>query len=238
MTPFAQNPTPHAPGPTAQAPRPMKRLYLLAIISFLSIPVVTVLAGVVFSAIDPEIAAGHPDYERNYRLLDMAKHLSLLAGLLLDLGLWILTCFFLLRSKGRSAGWLPLAILGPFGFIPLTWLRDMEPAPEDGYQQFLRKLNTALRVVYELCMFLAVWVVAYQIMLLKHDLQILYESATTGVSTAAIEEIRNASGGMWAFSEGIVVLYLVVLLYLLWPICFNVVAQLLRRAAGRRRSSE
>ena len=44
--------------------------------------------------INPEIAAGFPNYERNYRLLSLAKTLSMLAVLLVIIGLWILTCFF------------------------------------------------------------------------------------------------------------------------------------------------
>jgi hypothetical protein len=55
---------------------------------------------------------------------------------------------------------------------------------------------------------------------------ILYESATTGASTAQIIATQNASSGMWAFGEGLEVMFLVVLFYLLWPIVFNVVARL------------
>jgi VIT1/CCC1 family predicted Fe2+/Mn2+ transporter len=47
---------------------------------------------------------------------------------------------------------------------------------------------------------------------------IIYEAATTGTSTAQIIDQRNASSGMWAFSEGLEVLFLVILFYLLWPI--------------------
>jgi hypothetical protein len=71
-----------------------------------------------------------------------------------------------------------------------------------------------------------VWVGAYQTMVLKRDLMILYEAATTGVSTAQIIDRQNASSGMYAFSEGLEVLFLVSLFYLLWPICFNVVGRL------------
>jgi hypothetical protein len=54
---------------------------------------------------------------------------------------------------------------------------------------------------------------------------IRYEAATTGVSTAQIIDRQNASGGMWAFAEGNEVMYLVVLLYVLWPIVFNIVGR-------------
>jgi len=90
-----------------------KRPYVLAIVSFLTIPAVTVLAGMLINSINPEIAAGHANYERNYRLLSLAKNLSMLAVLLVIMGLWFLTCFFLVKSKKRSYGWLPLAMLGP-----------------------------------------------------------------------------------------------------------------------------
>ena len=108
-----------------------KRPYVLAIVSFLMIPAVSVLAAMLINSINPEIAAGHSSYERNYRLLSLAKNLSMLALLLVIMGLWFLTCFFLVKSKKRSYGWLPLAMLGPFGLIILTMLSDNAPAPGD-----------------------------------------------------------------------------------------------------------
>jgi len=62
---------------------------------------------------------------------------------------------------------------------------------------------------------------AFQAMLLKRNLMIMYESATTGISTAQIIDRQNASSGMWAFAEGNEVMYIVVLLYLIWPIIFE-----------------
>src|SRR5437870_5674089 len=141
-----------------------KRPYVLAIVFFLMIPAVTVLGGMLINSINPEMAAGHANYERNYRLLSLAKHLSMLAGLLVIMGSWFLTCFFLLKSKKRSYGWLPLAMLGPFGLLILTMLSDNAPAPEDLYQQFVGKLKIYLRVAYELGFFVVVWVGAYQAM--------------------------------------------------------------------------
>jgi len=202
-----------------------KRPYVLAIVSFLTIPAVTVLAGMLINSINPEIAAGHANYERNYRLLSLAKNLSMLAVLLVSMGLWFLTCFFLVKSKKRSYGWLPLAMLGPFGLIILTMLSDNAPVPADLYQQFVGKLKVYLRVAYELSFFVVVWVDAYQTMVVKRDLMIMYEAATTGTSTAQIINQQNASSGMWAFGESLEVFFLVVLFYLLWPICFNVVGR-------------
>jgi hypothetical protein len=192
------------------------------------IPAVTVWAGMLINFINPEIAAGHANYERNYRLLSLAKTLSMLALFLVTMGLWFLTCFFLVKSKKRSYGWVPLAMLGPFGLIILTLLSDDAPAPGDLYQQFVGKLKLYLRVAYELGFFVVVWIGAYQIMALKRDLMILYEAATTGASTAQIIDQQNASSGMWAFSEGLEVLFLVALFYLLWPICFNLIGRLPR----------
>jgi hypothetical protein len=63
-------------------------------------------------------------------------------------------------------------------------------------------------------------------MVLKRTLIIRYEAATTGVSTAQIIDIQNASSGMWAFGEGMEVMYFVVLLYLLRPIVFRIVGHL------------
>jgi hypothetical protein len=203
-----------------------KRQYVLAIVSFLMIPAVTVLGGRLINSINPEIAAGSSYYERNFRLLSQAKRLSMLAVLLVILGLWFLTCFFLVKSKKRSYGWLPLAMLGPFGLMILTLLSDNATAPGDLYRQFVGKLKTYLRGAYELSFFVVVWVGAYKTMVLKRDLMIMYEAATTGTSTAQIINQQNASSGMWAISEGLELMFLLGLFYLLWPVCFNVVGGL------------
>jgi hypothetical protein len=213
-----------------------KKHYILAIVSFLSIPAVTVLGALLFISINPEIAAGHPNYERNYWLLDQVKTLCMLAVLLGNIGLWFLTCFYLVKSKKQSYVWLSLAMLGPFGFIILTMLRDKAPALGDLYQQFVGKLNLYLRVAQEFCFFVIVWLVAFQIMILKRDLMILYQAAVTGVSTEQIIDQQNASSGMYAFSEGLEVLYLVVLFYLLWPICFNAVGRLTKSGAAANKA--
>src|SRR6266480_5858857 len=174
-----------------------KRPYALAIVSFLMIPAVTVLAGMLINSIDPEIAARTSNYERNYQLLNLAKNLSMFAVFLVMMGFWFLTCFFLVKSKKRSYGWLPLAMLGPFGLIVLTMLSDNAPAPADLYQQFVAKLKIYLRVAYELGFFVVVWVGAFLTMVLERDLMIIYEAAATGTSTAQIIDQQNASSGMW-----------------------------------------
>jgi hypothetical protein len=200
------------------------------------IPAVTVVAGILINSIDPEIAARTSNYERNYRLLNLAKTLSVLAVLLVIMGLWFLTCFFLVKSKKRSYGWLPLAMFGPFGLIILTMLSNNASAQGDLYQQFIGKLKIYLRVAYELGFFVVVWVGAFLTMVLERDLMIIYEAATTGTSTAQIIDQQNASSGMWAFREGLEVLFLVVLFYLLWPICFNAVGRLPRPSASAKKA--
>jgi len=73
--------------------------------------------------------------------------------------------------------------------------------------------------------FVIVWLLAYQAMILLRNLIILYQSAATGMSTAQIIDLQNASSGMWAFGEGMEVMFMVVLLYLIRPIVFNLVGR-------------
>ena len=75
------------------------------------------------NAINPEIAAGHVNYVRNFRLLAQAKSIVIQGTALLGFGLWLTCCFFLLKAKEQSFWWLPLAILGPFGLAALTLSR-------------------------------------------------------------------------------------------------------------------
>lgn len=203
-----------------------KRPYVFAMLAFLLIPAVTVFSGILINSIDPEMAAGHANYERNFRLLTLAKGLSIFAVFLVAVGLWFLTCFFLIQSKQRSYGWLSLGAFGPFGLIVLMMLSDQSLRPKGLYEDFIAKLKIYQRVAYEIAFFVIVWVLAYQAMVLKRDIMIMLESARTGVPTAQIIDLQNASSGMWAFSEGLEVLFLVILIYLLWPICFNLVGRL------------
>lgn len=206
----------------------VKKHYLRGIASYLLIPFVVLLGAAISGFIDPEIAARYPNYERNYRLLSIVKGLSVVAAFLAGIVLWFLTNAFLLRSKERSSYWLPLAVLGPPGFIVLTLIRDNAPVPGDQYQRFIGKQSLALRAVYELVFFPAALFLSYQAVAFKNLLTVLYESARTGLSVNAIIDQRNASSGMWAFSEGVETLYLLVAVYLLWPVCFNMLARMAR----------
>ena len=204
----------------------MKKQMVVALILLSLIPVVVILGGLLFSLINPEIAAGHPNYARNYHLLSLVKVMSLLASFAVVAILWLLACFLVIRSKGKSSWWLLLAALGPFGFAILALLNDGAPAETDRHAQFVRSLNWFARAGYEVCRFAIIWLLAFEAMVLKRNLMILYESVSTGISTAQIIATQNASSGMWAFGEGLEVMFLAFLLYLIWPIVFNITARL------------
>jgi hypothetical protein len=206
----------------------------VALILLSLIPVVVILGGLLFSLINPEIAAGHPNYVRNYHLLSLVKIMSLVASWAVAAILWLLACFLVIRSKERSSWWLFLATLGPFGFAILATLNDRAPRDTDRHARFVRNMNIFVRVGYEVCRFVIIWLLAIQAMVLKRNLMILYESATTGISTAQIIDRQNASSGMWAFGEGIEVMFIVVLLYLIWPIVFNIAGHLATTMASAK----
>jgi hypothetical protein len=203
----------------------IKKQSVVALVLLLLIPLVLALGAMLFSLINPEIAAGHPNYVRNYHLLSLLKIVTLWASLVGVAVLWLLVCLLVIRSKKRSHLWLFLAALGPFGFAVLAMLNDRAPTETDRHARFVRNLNRFVRAGYELCTFVIVWVLAYEAMVLKRTLMIRLEAATTGISTAQVIDRQNASGGMWAFAEGMEVMYLVVLLYLLWPIVSNIVGR-------------
>src|SRR5262245_46398870 len=118
-----------------------KRHYVMALACYLAIPVV-VFAGVALSRlIDPEMARATANYERNYRLLQLAATGARMAGAGLVLVLWLSTCYLVLKSRQRSVLWLALAAAGPFGFMFIAMLADRSPAPGDLHQQFIRKLK-------------------------------------------------------------------------------------------------
>lgn len=204
----------------------MKKQAVFAFCLLLLIPVVVMAGGFLSSMINPEWAAGHANYPMNFRLLTFVK-----TGLFLGSGavaalLWLIVCLLLIQSKQRSLWWLLCAALGPFGLAILATLDDKESAGADRYSRFVRSLNIFVRVGYEVCRFVLIWLLAYQAMVVKRNLMILYQSAVTGMSTAQIIDQQNASSGMWAFAEGLEVLFLVPLFYLLWPIVFNLIARM------------
>ena len=203
----------------------MKKQSVLALVLLLLIPVVLVLGGMLFSLINPEIAAGHPNYERNFHLLTLLKEMMIWATAAVVSVLWLLVCLLVIRSKKRSSAWLFLAVLGPFGLAVLAMLGDRTTAETDPYTRFVRNLNGLVRVGYEICGFVVAWVLAYEAMVVQRALIVRYEAVATGSSIAQVIDRQNASGGMWAFAEGLEVMFLVVLLYLLRPVVFNVVSR-------------
>ena len=166
--------------------------------------------------------------------------------------LWVLVCLQVIRAKRRSTSWLVLAALGPFGLAILCMLNngamlsDAKPddaplvgaksnestAETDRYSRFVGKMHWLVRVGYELCCFVILWELAYQGMVLKRVLMIRYEAARSGMSVAQVIGLQNASGGMWAFAEGLEVMFLVVLLYLLRPVIFNIVGRVFATRAS------
>ena len=224
----------------------MKKEWVAAVVLLLLIPVVLVLGGALFSLINPEIAAGHPNYARNFHLLNLLKLSVIWATAAAVLALWLLVCLAVIRAKKRSSAWLVLAVLGPFGLAVLAMLTDAklngaaanDRATEvtDPYTRFVRGLNGFVRAGYELCSFVILWELAYQAMVVKRTLMIRYEAATTGVSVAQIIDTQNASSGMWAFGEGLEVMFLVAFLYLLRPIVFNLVGRLVASMATPKAS--
>lgn len=216
----------------------MKKQRGVALILWLLIPAVWRLEGWVFSRINPESAAGHPDYVRNYHYLSLLKQTSFWASGAIVVALWLLVCLLVIRSKQRSSWWLLLAAFGPFGFAILAMLRDKAPAETDRHERFERNLNRFLRAEYQMCVFVIIWMLAYQAVVFKRDLMIRHQSATTGMSIAQIVDLQNASSGMWAFAEGNEEMYLVVLLYLIWPVLFNLLFKVGTRFTANTGSSK
>lgn len=214
--------------------RKFKKQYLWAIATLLLIPLAVVLSGVVFALIDPELAHGHENYTRNYRILETLRSLSMLAGLLVCLGLWSLACYLIVTSKQLAIAWTLLAALGPFGLIVLMQLRDRAPLAGDSWQQFLLRLRLGWRVLLELAIFIGVWLLAFETVAIWRELTIRITSARSGVPVEKIVALQTASSGMHAFGEMLEVLFLVPLFYLLWPVLFNVLAHY----AAAKRSAE
>jgi hypothetical protein len=203
----------------------MKKQVAVALVLVLLIPVVMMVGGLLFSLINPESAAGQPDYVRNFQLLTLVRNAAFFGAGGVAVILWLVACFLVIQSKERSAGWMVLAALGPIGFAVLVRLNDKRPLETDRYTLFVRRMNWFVRASYEVLLFVVLWELGYQAMVLKGNLMILYQSASTGTPTAQNIDVQNASSGMWAFGEAIEVMYLVVLLYLLLPTAFNLLAR-------------
>ena len=95
----------------------MKKQSVVALVLLLLIPLVLSLGGLLFSLINPEIAAGHPNYVRNYHLLNMLKLACLWTSFATVGVLWLLVCYLVIRSRNApicgcfSRPWAPSAWL-------------------------------------------------------------------------------------------------------------------------------
>jgi hypothetical protein len=215
-----------------------KLRYVLAVVCYVAIPAVVVAGVALFVLIDPEMARGRSSYARDYRLLDAARLCILWASAALALVLWVSCCYLVLTSRRRSLRWLPLAVAGPFGFSVIAALEDRSPTPSDRYQHVIRNLPMHWRVCLEVAVFIGVWFVAYGAVLAHRELMIYVESLTTGTPVSTLIAAQTASSGMWAAGEGFQELYLVPLLYLVWPTLFNIAGWLgARWPASRSRSA-
>ena len=197
-----------------------KKQLVVALALILLIPVIVMAGGTLSNLINPEIAARSSNYARNFHLLSMLKMGILFASLACAGVLWVLACVLVTRAKGRSYIWLLLAALGPLGFAVLTMLDDKEVGETDAYTRFARGLNIWMRIGYEFCIFVAFWTLAYQTMVVSRQMITRYHATTSGMSIQQIRDIQNASSGMWAFGEGMEIMFLVILFYILRPIVF------------------
>ncbi len=211
---------------------------MAAMLCCLLIPVAMIAGAAASRLIDPEMARHTSNYTRNYLLLEWVQKGLLMATAGLAFVLWIACCCLVLRARKRSLGWVLLAAAGPFGLIVIASLKDRSPEPRDLYQQFLRNLALGWRVLFELAVFVLVWVLAYEAVVLKRNLLIQIECFTTGTPIATIIDRQNASSGMYAAGEGMEALFLVAMLYLLRPLLFNLAGGLFRSRPQPQRVRE
>jgi hypothetical protein len=205
------------------------RNHVWAAVVFLMIPLIWLAGGALTAAIDPDKLAGHANYVRNFRLLELARGGVMLAMFGAVVIAWFVSCLLLIKSKHRTYRWLPLALLGPIGLAVLASLRNLGPEPPDLYERLNRRLNWFFRAAYEIAFFMLVWTLSWQLMSFKHEAMICLHSAMTGMSRNQVLEQQNDQSAMWAFSELNDVVYFFVLLYLLRPVCINVVGSLFKQ---------
>ena len=95
----------------------IKKESVVALVLLLLIPLAMVLGGMLSNFINPEIAAGHPNYVRNYHLLNLLKHMCFFGSLAVAGVLWLLVCLIMIRAMNRSTLWLLLAGWGHSGSL-------------------------------------------------------------------------------------------------------------------------
>ena len=207
----------------------MKKTYLLAVACYLAIPFVVVGGGFVAVLINPEWALHTAHYSRNFHLLSALKGALFFGGVGLGVILWFLMCWCLVKSKERPMGWVAFGLLGPFGIPVMAALRDAAPVAGDAWQRLIQRGSRAVRIAFDVAFFFAAWTVSCGAIVFLRNVLITLESMRTGAPVAQIVAQQNASGGMYAFVEGNESMFLVTLIYLLWPIAFNLLAYLRRR---------
>lgn len=205
-----------------------------AIAALVAIPVVMIGATALAFSINPEASLIGPFHVRNYWLLYELRRILLWSMPLTVAGLWFLTCVFVVRAKGRSYAWSALGLFGPFGLIALTMLGNKTLAGGGRYDGWVRRRYLPVRAAYQVVLFVVIGIAADQIIALKRPLVIWWQSYVTGYPVEEILRQQDASSGMWAFGELLETIFLVVLIYLLWPICFNAASWLRALRAGSR----
>jgi len=235
-SPFREYPSGH---PLAGTRNVIRKYYGLSVLALLLIPLAAMLAAGILDAINPELAAGHANYARNFALLEHLRNAVPLAAALLLGVLWLLACIWLLRSKSRRRAWLWLTLAGSLGFAALTALSDHSPLTlYDAYGRQLARLPKLLRVLYEVVRFVAFTLLAWQLVEWLDSGTALLEATRRGLPLAEVLAERDASSGMWAFGDAVRAAYVFVLLYALWPVGCNAVAWLIRRRQPTHRASQ
>lgn len=212
----------------------IRKDYRRSVMALLLIPVVVMLGGGIFAAIDPELARGHAQYARNFALLAHLRNGVWLAALVLACALWLLACVWLVRAKSRHRAWLSLALLGPPGFAVLAALSDRSPsAPGHAHggqpERPPRLLRILYRILYEVLRFAVLGFVTLQLVEWADYGTAILEATRRGVALADVLAERDASSGMWAFGDMMWAACLLVLIYALWPAGCSLVARMIRR---------
>ena len=207
-------------------PRIAKPHYAMALVCYLAIPALMIVGVALSRLIDPEMARYSGDYTRNFRLLELRRNgradghhrpgTAPLARKLLS-GAQVSASF-----GARGWHWLQPDRSGLCS-SPCLWTARLRRI--DLYQQFIGKLKLYWRIPLEIALFVSAWTLAYQCVALKRELLIRFESFSTGTPVETIIDRQTASSGMYAFGEGLETIFLVTLLYLLWPIFFNMLGR-------------
>src|SRR5438045_8830358 len=101
--------------------------WVVAIVLLLLIPAVLMLGGMIFNLINPEIAAGHPNYERNFHLLSLLKRMTLWVSITVVAVLLMLVFSLVIRATNRSIVWLFHASLLTYWIAILVSLMNDAP---------------------------------------------------------------------------------------------------------------